>query len=103
MTYVVKHDGRIVFQTMQKDRAERNRHTQEDTMQTQITTTARRIARCHNQCGSELTGGVLAFDEDGTGGEWYSAGSRPNAPLVYPVGWRRVTARDVQDWLDARA
>lgn len=71
-------------------------------MQT-ITTTARRIAREVNKCGPTLSGGVLAFDADGRGGEWYSGGSRPEAAIVYPVGWRRVTARGVQDHLDMAA
>lgn len=69
---------------------------------TEITPAARRIARAHNRCGPALAGGVLAFDREGNGGEWYSAGSRPDAEIVYPVGWRRVGDRDVQDWLDRR-
>lgn len=65
-----------------------------------VTTLARRIARAHNDCGGHLAGGMLAFDHDGNGGEWYSAGAQLRVPYVFPVGAKRVTGRDVQDWLD---
>lgn len=64
------------------------------------TTTARRIAKAHNECGGNLSGGFLAFDAEGNGGEWYSAGSRPDAALRFTVRPRKVTQREVQDWLD---
>lgn len=71
---------------------------------TETTTTARRIARRHNQaCNSTLTGGILAFDRDGQGGEWYSAQSQPDAEILFGVRARRVTAREVQEWLDMQA
>lgn len=69
----------------------------------EITTAARRIAREHNDCGGQLLGGMLAFDAEGRGGEWYSANSRPIAAILFPVGHERVTAREVQEWLDVRA
>jgi hypothetical protein len=65
-----------------------------------VTTAARRIARAHNACGGELQGGFLAFDEEGRGGEWYSANSWPDVPIKFPVRAQRVTAREVQDFLD---
>ena len=69
--------------------------------QTAITTIARRIAREHNAILSQASsGGVLAFDHEGRGGEWYSAGSWPAAAIIYPVADRPVTQREVQDWLD---
>jgi hypothetical protein len=70
-------------------------------MPDQITTAAaRRIAKSHNECGGNLSGGFLAFDRNGHGGEWYSKGSRPNVAILFPVGNRRVTAREVKDWHD---
>jgi len=72
-------------------------------MAEQITTAAvRRIARRHKQHAPAHGGGVLAFNEDVTGGTWYAAGTRPGRPIVFPVGHGRVTAREVQDWLDHR-
>ena len=65
-----------------------------------ITTTARRIAHAHNCCGPVLGGGLLAFDSEGRGGAWYSGRFWPSAAIVYPVGPGRITARDVQAWLD---
>jgi hypothetical protein len=65
-----------------------------------ITPAAYRIAKAHNETAPTLVGGFLAFRADGTGGEWYSAGSRPDAAILYPVSDRYVTSREVQDWLD---
>lgn len=69
----------------------------------EVSTTARRIARRHNQMGAGM-GGVLVFTADGCGGEWYPAESYGFGAdmVVYPVGWRPVTAQQVQDWLDHR-
>jgi hypothetical protein len=50
-----------------------------------VTTTARRIARQANAYGGNMRGGVLAFDADGRGGEWYAQGSWPSAVIVYPL------------------
>jgi hypothetical protein len=69
--------------------------------QSTITTAARRIARDHNKCGGQLAGGILAYNAQGNGGEWYSATSRPNAAILFPVSHRRVSARQVQEFLDA--
>ena len=66
-----------------------------------ITTAARRIASAAN-AANPGQGGFLAFRADGTGGEWYSDGSLPDVEIRYPVPTRRVTAADVQAWLDAR-
>lgn len=64
---------------------------------------ARRIARAHNETLSQSSsGGFLAFDVAGNGGEWYSSTARPDVAVLFPVGSRRVSAQDVQDWLDAR-
>jgi hypothetical protein len=65
-----------------------------------ITTTARRIAHAHNCCGPALSGGLLAFDSEGRGGVWYSGRFRPPATIVYPVRRGRVSAREVQTWLN---
>jgi len=67
-----------------------------------ITTTARRIAHAHNCCGPALSGGLLAFDSEGRGGTWHSGRFRPPAAIVYPVSHGRVSARDVQAWLDTQ-
>jgi hypothetical protein len=61
---------------------------------------ASRIAKAHNECGGNLGGGYLAFNADGHGGEWYSAGSRPSAAIIFPVRAKRVTANDVLDWFE---
>jgi hypothetical protein len=65
-----------------------------------VTTTARRIARQANAYGGNMRPGVLAFDADRRGGEWYSQRSWPSAAIVYPLTHGRVTARQVQAWLD---
>lgn len=66
-----------------------------------VTTAARRICRRHNQCGGNLTGGILAFHPDGTGGEWYRYGAKLPADAVQViVQWRRITEREAQDQLD---
>ena len=67
-----------------------------------ITPPARRIAHAHNCCGPALTGGLLGFDSEGRGGAWYSGRSQPPAQIVYPVRRGRVSARDVQTWLNER-
>ena len=67
-----------------------------------ITPTARRIAHAHNCCGPALSGGLLGFDSEGRRGAWYSGRFQPQAEIVYPVGRGRVSARDVQTWLNAR-
>lgn len=68
------------------------------TEQQNITTAARRIAREHNtQIGRS---GTLAFDAAGRGGEWYSEGSWPTADIVFAVRNRRVTAREVQEYIE---
>ena len=70
-----------------------------------MTTAARRIARGHNKaCGGSLSGGVLVFDSGGGGGEWYSRSSYGfgDDAIVFGVRHRRVSAREVQEWLDAR-
>lgn len=70
-------------------------------MPDQITTAAaRRIAKAHNECGGNLSGGFLAFDQNGHGGEWYSRESRPDVAIRFPVKARRVTVREVKDWYD---
>jgi hypothetical protein len=65
-----------------------------------VTTTARRIARQANAYGGDMRPGVLAFDAAGRGGEWYAPGSWPNVAIIYPLTHGRVTARQVQAWLD---
>lgn len=72
-------------------------------MTSTISTTARRIAKAHNQCGGNLAGGFLAFDAEGRGGEWYSRDARPDAAILFPVKPWRLTQRDVQYWLDDHA
>jgi hypothetical protein len=44
---------------------------------------------------------ILAHNADGSGGEWYSRLSHPDAAIICPVRARRVTAREVQEHLDA--
>jgi len=63
-----------------------------------ITTAARRITRALN---AEYRSGVLAFDAEGKGGEWYSIGSCVPARLVFgiPAG-RRVTEREIQEAIE---
>jgi hypothetical protein len=73
-------------------------------MTASVTTTARRIARRHNQLAARRTpAGSSPSAPSGEGGEWYGAGARPDVPIVFPVRWGRVTARDVQEWLDDRS
>jgi hypothetical protein len=65
-----------------------------------VTTTARRIARQANAHGGNMRPGTLAFDADGRGGEWYAQRSWPSAAIIFPLAHGRVTARQVQAWLD---
>ncbi len=37
-----------------------------------------------------MSNGLLAFDADDRGGEWYSSESRPDAEILYPVACDRV-------------
>ena len=72
-----------------------------------VTTAARRIAREHNsRLAAGFAGnGFLLFGADGTGGAWYSANSRPvlEREIKFTMRRRRVTAADVQAFLDALA
>lgn len=68
-----------------------------------ITTAARRIARRLNS--RRGMGGKCVFDAaDGTGGAWYSENSYPHISddlVVFFVPDFRITAREIQDRLDA--
>lgn len=66
-----------------------------------ITTAARRIARKHNTKGMQGNG-FLLFGEDGSGGAWYSNGSRPDMEGCIRVNmqWTRMTAAEAQEIID---
>jgi hypothetical protein len=66
-----------------------------------ITDTAQRIAHRHNEM--RRSGGVLAFDALGGGGDWYADEGPPDSAIVFPIRRQRVDARDVQDWLDEKS
>lgn len=69
-----------------------------------ISTAARRIARAHNQCVGNLSGGKLVFDADGEGGEWYSANSYGFGPgdIVVTVRWTLMSLQEAQNIIDRR-
>ena len=65
---------------------------------------AEKIMTAHNRAVKRGLGGngKLVFDSDGNGGAWYSNNSRIAGDyIVFPVGWTRVTARGVQEFLDS--
>jgi hypothetical protein len=72
---------------------------------TEVTTTARRVAKRLNGLGASYSGGFCVFGADGSGGYFYTGNSYP--PLAAGqfrmwVAERRVSARDIQELLDDR-
>ena len=72
-------------------------------MITEITTTARRIARRIN--GHQAMGGFCLFSADGRGGSWYAENAHPpmrDDDIKMRVPHTRITARDVQAIIDGQ-
>ena len=71
---------------------------------TEITTTARRVARRLNSLGSGYGGGFCVFGADGTGGKFYTSNSYPvlaEGEFRMWVPDHRITVREVQERLTA--
>jgi hypothetical protein len=63
---------------------------------------AERIAEVHNRvAGGSLTGGVLAFNHLGYGGEWFPANDHPAAAIIVPVQRYRMGVNEAQKLIDA--
>lgn len=72
------------------------------TKTTDVTTAARRIARTHNDY---LGGGLLVFDADGNGGQWYKDGTYGFDVdlIVIHMQHGRITGAEAQDLIDRMA
>lgn len=61
---------------------------------------AERIAEEHNRGGSAMQGGVLAFNPDGSGGQWYSMNTTlPPQVVRVRVMDRHMTSEDAREIL----